>query len=149
MPTVLKAVRGNPGKRRLSQGEPRPSQLSAPPEPPPGLGADAQAVWRELAPELFHMKLLTGADLNGFAVYCAAVGRWRRTEAEMADGQLLTQGSTGQLVPNPLVAIARDAARDVVMFGREFGLSPAARVRLAANGYKEPETFGKFHGLIA
>ena len=54
-------------------------------------------------------------------------------------------GSNKNRVPNPLLKIAVKAARDVIAFGREFGLTPSSRVKLRAEG---PEDFGKFNGLI-
>jgi phage terminase small subunit len=47
---------------------------------------------------------------------------------------------------NPLVAIAANAASDMVRYASEFGLTPLARGRIAAGGGYGPP--GKFDGLL-
>jgi P27 family predicted phage terminase small subunit len=49
---------------------------------------------------------------------------------------------------NPLVKIAADAAADLLAFARQFGMTPSARVRLAAGGYGPSPHSGKFDGLL-
>jgi phage terminase small subunit len=48
---------------------------------------------------------------------------------------------------NPLVAIAANAANDMLRFAGEFGLTPLARSRIAAGGGYEPPP-SKFDGLL-
>jgi phage terminase small subunit len=38
-------------------------------------------------------------------------------------------------VVSPLLKIAMQAARDLIKFGNEFGLTPSARAHVAADGY--------------
>jgi hypothetical protein len=47
-----------------------------------------------------------------------------------------------------LARIARHAAADMLMFAREFGMTPVARSRFAAAGWQQPPGPGKFDGLI-
>jgi phage terminase small subunit len=54
----------------------------------------------------------------------------------------------GDAAANPLVSIARKHAADVVRFAGEFGLTAAARSRLAAGGYTLPSPPSKFDGLL-
>jgi phage terminase small subunit len=49
----------------------------------------------------------------------------------------------------PLVRLASDAAKDMLTFAGEFGLTPVARSRLAAAGWQPPAVPSKFHGLLA
>jgi hypothetical protein len=70
----------------------------------------------------------------------------------MAEGDeqmraLLVKGSKGQPRANPLIEVARTAARDMVRFAAEFGFSPAARSRISA-GIRLVKTPSKFDGLI-
>jgi P27 family predicted phage terminase small subunit len=48
---------------------------------------------------------------------------------------------------NPLVKIASDAAEDMVRYASEFGMTAAARSRIAAGIYTPPGP-SKFDGLI-
>ncbi len=71
VPTALKVVRGNPGKRALNTREAEP----APPAtltPPDWLAEDAKREWADKAPMLHRLGLLTEADLDAFAL--AAIG---------------------------------------------------------------------------
>jgi phage terminase small subunit len=49
---------------------------------------------------------------------------------------------------NPLVLIAKQAASDMVRYASEFGMTAAARARIAAGVYNSP-TASKFDGLLA
>jgi phage terminase small subunit len=44
------------------------------------------------------------------------------------------------------VKIAANAAKDMLRFAGEFGLTPVARARIAAGVYAQPN--GKFDGLL-
>jgi len=144
-------LRGNPGHQRLNRNEPQPESALECPEPPDNLTGDARSMWLRFAPELHRLRLLTIIDTTAFEIYCQAVGRWRIAERQLAQvGAFVVDGSTKNQVVSAHFKAAVEAARDVVRFGSEFGLSPAARVRLTASGYKEPEPRdNKFSGLLA
>jgi P27 family predicted phage terminase small subunit len=138
-PTHLKLLRGNPGKRALTVHEPQPLMLPAVPEPPSFLTGYAAEEWRRAAPEA--PLRLADQDRSTLAAYCTAYARWYAAEealARMADrdertGALLVQTADGNAKRNPLVKIA--AAADMLAFALQFGMTPSARVRLAAGGY--------------
>jgi P27 family predicted phage terminase small subunit len=152
-PTHLKLLRGNPGKRPIHP-EPEPEISPAVPEPPPFLTGYAVDEWRRVAPVLYRLSLLTLADLMPFAAYCQAYSRWRTAEealADMATGDeetkgLLVERADGKEEQNPLVRITSNAARDMVRYAAEFGMTPSARSRVrAGTGGRD----SKFDGLIA
>ena len=145
-PIRLRLLRGNPGKRPIGRvfEPPRPA------EPPDFLRGDARAEWDRVAPGLFVMGLLTAADVACLAAYCQAFAIWRSAtlaldEIAQLDAAptrgLLVKGSEGQAPPNPLLAIASSAARDVVRYAGEFGFSPAARSRISAGPVPAPNKF--------
>jgi P27 family predicted phage terminase small subunit len=146
VPLRLKVLRGNPGKRRLNTKEPQPRRAAACPEPPSWLSEYAAAHWRRIAPELWAAGLLTVLDETMLAVLCTSYGRWHDAEELLAAEELVVPGSNKNRVPNPLLRIAIEAARDVCTYSREFGLTPSARVRVRA---EMPEDHGKFRGLLA
>jgi P27 family predicted phage terminase small subunit len=154
LPTHLKLLRGNPGKRALP---PEAEFENAPdvPEPLAFLMPAAKAEWRRIAGGLYHMGLLSLVDEHPLAAYCQAVARWKAAEdaiAEMAKRDLLTKGlmiktTGGNAIQNPLVGTANKAASDMVRYASEFGFTPAARARIAAgNTSNGPQS--KFAGLI-
>ena len=153
-PTHLKLLRGNPGHQVLNKREPRPALPDKPPAPPDTLAGYAREEWDRIVVEAFRLKLVTPLDIHPLAAYCDAYERWRtarETIAEMAERDQLMHGlivktQSGGAAPNPLVLIAQNAARDMVRFASEFGLTPAARSRINA---VEAIGEGKFTGFIA
>jgi P27 family predicted phage terminase small subunit len=153
IPTHLKLLRGNPGQRSINKYEPMPEQPARPPEPPDDLIGYAREEWNRIIVEAFRLKLVTAMDIQALAAYCYAYDRWRtarETVAAMAERDPMTHGfivktQSGGAAPNPLVLIAANAARDMVRFASEFGLTPAARSRISA---QEAIGDGKFAGLL-
>jgi P27 family predicted phage terminase small subunit len=154
MPTHLKLLRGNPGKQVLPQGEAEPATPDEIPPPPSFLSGYAAEEWRRLAPELHYLKLLTPIDINALAAYCQSYKRWREAEEALLElgsslplrGLMLRDQKGGALLRNPLVSIAQHAAADMVRYASEFGLSPAARARIA---FPAGDKASKFAGLLA
>jgi len=151
-PTNLIVLEGNPGKRKRS---PEPLPASEIPDPPEHLDAYALAEWNRLAPGLYRLGLLYDVDRAPFASYCMAYSRWRTAEEEMQKmsaaknhplAGLIAQTTNGNVVQSVLVGIANKAAGDMVRYAAEFGLTPAARARLAIDPGKQKKS--KFEGLI-
>jgi P27 family predicted phage terminase small subunit len=154
IPTHLKLIRGNPGHQKLNKNELQPSKPSECPEPPSTLDEFGAEEWRLVAGELWAMGVYTRADKGALTAYCYAYSVWR-TAAEsikkLADNDPVMHGQLakrdGGAVANPLIAIARRAAGDMVRYASEFGFTPAARARIAAGvDNQEPR---RFEGLLA
>jgi P27 family predicted phage terminase small subunit len=153
-PTVLKLIRGNPGQRSLNKREPQPTLPAEPPGAPETLTGFARQEWDRIIVELYRLKLVTAGDIYPLAAYCEAFKRWKtavRTLDEMAEldpvmkGQIVKTQSGGA-APNPVLQIADKAARDMVRYAAEFGLTPASRSRITVD---PAEPAGKFQGLIS
>lgn len=122
-PTRLKLLKGAQSKR-INRNEPQP--LDLPVTRPDHLSQHAAEEWDRVLPHLQAMGTVTDADVPCLAVYCEAVARWRRLAKLVADSQPLLHRD-GNYVKNPLYSQVRDAAIEVRMFAREFGLTPSAR----------------------
>jgi P27 family predicted phage terminase small subunit len=154
VPTALRLLRGNPGRRPI-RSEPLPTIAPDTPEPPEFLMPLAKEEWARIARELHRLNLLTVIDHRTFAAYCQSYGRWRTAEealAKMAERDLLTSGlmiktTSGNPIQNPLVGTANRAANDMVRYGSELGLSPCARTRIATGDIERRPS--KFDGLLA
>src|SRR5262245_9507174 len=155
-PNVVKLLRGNPGKRAI-RPEPQPEIPPTVPEPPEFIVGFAREEWVRLAGELWRLRLLTVADLMVFSGYCQAFARWKSAELALAkiaerdpvtDG-LLVKGASGDPTINPLLRVSSQAAQNMVHFAGHFGLSPAARARIAAGPYGDGGGPSKFDGLLA
>lgn len=155
VPTQLRLLRGNPGKRAI-RPEPMPALLEQPPDPPDFLNETAKSEWWRIVNELHRLRLVTSLDVNILGAYCAAFARWYAAElmlAEEAKKNPETQGfviigSRGTMIRNPLLIISAEAAKEMLSYAIQFGLSPLARSRIAAGVY-EGKPPGKFDGLCA
>ncbi len=69
-PTAVKVLEGNPGKRSLNTGEPKPEKKA--PRCPAWLEDEAKKEWKRMAKQLEHLGILTEIDMAAFAGYCQA-----------------------------------------------------------------------------
>lgn len=137
-PTKLKLLRGNPGRRPINDAEPEP--LPGPMARPPWLSKLAAEEWDRVAPHLEAMRTVTAADVTALAVYCEAVARWRQlAEVVASSPPVIRNRESGILVKNPAYSQIRDAAIEVRMFAREFGLTPSARAGIRVDHYHHPQ----------
>lgn len=139
-PTALKKVQGNAGHRPLNRKEPKP--VPGEPSMPDDLPKKAQLQWKRLVPILQGMKVLTSADGDALAALCVVRVRWRQAE-DLIDrtGQLIKETITkpdGTVIvrvkKNPAVTVSSDALRHMRALLSDFGLNPAARSGVHAEG---------------
>lgn len=128
-PTKLLMLRGSKrGKARAKRGEVQPpaAVLAA----PIWLNEAGQAHWRETAPLLHQLGLLTALDSNAWAMACVAFARARALDDIVErEGMLLPTAREG-LKPHPALR-ASEREWDIYMrLAKEFGATPAARVNL-------------------
>jgi P27 family predicted phage terminase small subunit len=154
VPTPLKLLRGNPGKQRIHEGM-RPEQSADIPDPPAFIHGYASDEWWCVATELHRLGVLSKIDLVPLAAYCQAYATWREaTEllqsmgAEPMKGYVI-RNMSGGFTENPLLYTARKAASDMMRYANEFGLTPAARSRIAGGAGGDENTASKFDGLLA
>jgi P27 family predicted phage terminase small subunit len=154
-PTAHKRMTGNPGKRPLNKSEPQPLLIT--PNCPEFLDEAAKLKWKELAPELERLGLLTTVDGDSLAGYCQAWAEFRQaTETLQKEGRHIRVGGMpvvpvddeggekpmewrgGQHQSHPAVAQQRTAWAAMVKFGSLFGLDPSSRSRLTVDD-KQPK----------
>ena len=82
----LHKASGNAGKRPQNADpkaiSPRPDPGSEVPGPPDHLHEIGKALWREHAPELHRIQLLTTVDKPMFEMFCSEYATWRVYEAK-------------------------------------------------------------------
>lgn len=102
---------------------------------PTWLDATGRKMWEAIADELYDLDLITNVDTYALAIACDAYSKYVKASASIKkDGLVLEhKNSIGAVnkVANPNVAIAQKYATQFKSFCSEFGLSPAARARLA------------------
>lgn len=143
-PTALKILRGNPGKRPLNAQEATPCAADL--VPPDWLTDIAQSEWADKAPMLQRLGLLTEADVDAFAMYCATFARWKEAEQKVLQSGLLIKSGSNNGIPvvNPYLSIANKAQRDATKLLVEFGLTPSARARVKVQKPTVGDKFSRF-----
>lgn len=137
-PTAVKELAGNPGKRPLSQNEPRP-RVVAPPCPA-WLTGIARAEYKRHAKMLAGYRMITEADRLALAAFAHEFGKWREAEERVAkDGPVLYSDKGGAYL-NPWQNIASNHFKNMCKLMTEFGLTPSSRSRIEAAPEEEKET---------
>ena len=133
MPTKLKLMRGNPGKRAINKREPKPKRET--PRCPIWLTPEAKKFWKQIVPELRRLGVLTVIDGAALAGLCQCYARWRAAEEFIAtNGECYPlrdgHGKLRYMQQFPQVSIARNLLHQLRGLYQEFGLTPASRTRL-------------------
>ena len=138
VPTALKVITGNPGKRALPKNEPRPEAPKSL-KPLAWLSPEAKKEWRRVAPELERCGLLTEVDIGLLAAYCDAFADMQRAEKGRAklDDDLATTPN-GLVQQHALVGIKRGARSDMATFCKLFGMAPTARSGMDVHINRKP-----------
>lgn len=142
-PTHLKVLAGTRRADRENPNEPKPSKDAIGPTMP--LSDEEREVWNQLVPELVRCGIMTNTDCHNMTMLCQAEALRRRTHDALSRSGLLTHGSTGQPITNPLFKAMLDAQDRVMRLTVEFGMTPAARARV--NAKPEDETKDKGFGI--
>lgn len=138
-PTRLKEIEGNPGKRPLNKGEPKPIGL---PSPPTVMTARAKTIWQRLVQSM-PPGVFTATDSFQLAAYCEAVSNHQLATSKIAKGDVETIGSTGQKKLSHWFALQSDSARVMVTLGAKLGLDPVSRQHINQDtGNQVSDEFG-------
>lgn len=155
-PTAIKKLEGNKSRRPLPVNEPEISVPERVPQPPNHLSEEALLEWHRQAPTLHASGILTEVDVPALAAYCQLYGRWvqaeralsLRRDTAMYEGDpaqgFLVNSPNGAMMQAPLVGVANTAARDMMRYAGEFGLTPSARARVQAVGKSGKTKAAKF-----
>lgn len=133
VPTRIKELAGNPGKRPLNQSEPKPPVGM--PAPPRWLDRRAKYLWRRLVKELVPLGVLTQVDFVALEALCQTYSAWRQYE-ELVRTQGATlelrdaEGKVKYVQQRPEVGIARGHLKALKELCSDFGLTPSSRSRI-------------------
>lgn len=100
--------------------------LTEVPQPPGYLGDVAKAYWREMAPRLVAVNLLTGLHLNTFAVLCEQYQEYRAYADYLAEDPMrcLFTTDNGYQQETPQVRMRNNALNNLNKLWAKFGLTP-------------------------
>src|ERR687892_2910823 len=136
LPSNVVRLRGNPGKRRLNEPEPRP--VARTPSCPACLGEEARKEWQRLAKELAELVLLTGIGRGMLAAYCQAHALWVEAVSSIERYGTMVKSPNGFPMQSPYVAVVNRQVDIMVRIAAEFGMTPSSRTRIRV-GPKAPE----------
>jgi len=133
IPTVLKLIKGNPGKRAVNKSEPKPKK--AIPRCPAHLSSMAKTKWRELSKQFFSDGILTLSDASALERASAVYGRLRELEKAVkirgfSYETINTQGEISFKV-NPDVGSLQREEKQFESYLSQFGATPSARSKVS------------------
>lgn len=144
VPTPLKVVRGNPGRRPLNDAEPKPALRL--PAAPSHLGAEGKKEWRRIGRELKRLGLIAEIDRAALASYCSAWERYVEAEQNIRQFGLVLVAKDGKsMYQNPYVGLSNRAMELMLRVAAEFGMTPSARSRVRAEPAGEGDGFEGVH----
>lgn len=130
LPSKLKLLRGNPGKRPINKNEPQP--VPSIPEIPPELDEVAAAEWTRVCPELMAIGVLTKLDRSALSAYCQSWSQWLGAIEKLKLHGPVVKAPSGFPIQNPYFSIANSALKQMKAFLTEFGMTPSSRSRINA-----------------
>lgn len=135
-PAHLKLLDGRgPGRDSGGRPVPEPPKFErALPTKPGDLSPVASDMWDRIVDELPKADLLKPLDAFALQVGCETFARWyeaKRLRLSQPNAGLLAKTSQGMGV-SPLVRVESEASREFRAWCAEFGLTPAAEVKLSA-----------------
>ena len=128
LPSNVVRLRGNPGKRRLNDAEPRPSPRV--PTCPACLEGEARKEWQRVVAELAELGLLTRLDRGLLAAYCQAHALWVEAVSSIQRYGTMVKSPNGFPMQSPYVAVANKQVEIMVRIAAEFGMTPSSRTRI-------------------
>lgn len=144
VPSALKLLRGNPGKRALPENEPvAPAGEALPPE---WLGKYGLAHWREIAPMLQSARVLTVMDAQALGDMCLAYQKWREAMDTEARHGAYTKAQSGFPILAPWVTEGEKQRGIWRRMMAEFGMTPSSRSRVTATAAPKQES--RLAGLV-
>lgn len=129
-PTVLKILRGNPGKRALNHDEPQPQ--SGFPPCPEHLSSSAREAWGRFGEQLAACGVGTRLDGVALELLCSAYAAYLDAADKVAKGGAVwvdTSGGGGipKFAYSPYWAVKNRERETLVKLLAEFGMTPSSR----------------------
>ena len=138
-PTVLKLLKGTPGKKALNKNEPMPERGLPP--CPDHIEGTAKEAWDKLCKSLDDMGVLTVADGYALEILCGVYSRIRTLNEQIKkDGLVIdTVNVNGarMMRGNPAVSQLEKAESLFKNYLTEFGLTPSSRSKISVNKKEE------------
>lgn len=135
-PAQAKILKGNFRPDRDSHG---PQVTIEAPKAPGWLPKEAKKYWKDIAPELVSLGLISTVDGAAFTMHCDSMGRYKDVCKKIKENGDKLTGSTpqGYAVQSALFTIRNKLWDQVLKSAREFGLTPAGRSVIKSSGQQQ------------
>ncbi len=140
-PTRLKIIQGTAKPGRAKEPQPQPAAHLP---TPPGISKESQKLWKELAPELQRLGLLSTVDVPALIMTVVAGGVAMEAAKALRQQGLTRLDENKVERKNPHFQLFRDAAANYYRWASRFGLTPADRAGLNVPGSEEINSLEKF-----
>lgn len=137
VPTALKLIRGNPGRRPLPEHEPQVECEI--PDCPEHLTESAKKHWYTVAELLLSSKVITKLDADALSLLCDAYARWVEATTKVQEHGLVVKSPSGFAVQSPFLGIANKAHDQLRSLLSEFGMTPSSRTKIQTTDAKKNE----------
>src|SRR6266566_4283267 len=143
LPVALKVLNGRginmQGEPLDSGGRPIPAAPSFKrtiPEPPDTLDKEGRAIWRRIVPELFRVDVAREIDLDALHHVCQVHSMWHEAMLEVHRSGISEDMLNGGTRQTAAVRTMLQATAEVRRWFTEYGLTPAAEVKVSGAKYK-------------
>lgn len=132
-PTVLKLLRGNPGKRGLNKSEPKPAANF--PSCPERFKGIAKEAWERFAAELEACGVGTKLDGTALEILASAYERWIEADERVRQSGPIWIGAKKENgLPswewNPFQHVRKQEEKTISKMLSEFGMTPSSRASI-------------------
>ncbi len=141
VPTKLKLLRGNPGKRKLNTSEPQPEV--GVPSRPEWLLPEAKREWARQVAAL-PPGLLTKVDRAALAQWCQCWARYVEAEKDITENGTTFVTEKGYEGPRPSVGIASRMIEKMATLAGKLGFTPSDRARISLPEAPADDPFAEF-----
>jgi P27 family predicted phage terminase small subunit len=128
LPTAVKELRGNPGRRPLNDKEPKSERLSE--RVPRNLSPLAAYFWRKYVVKLIHMGVATEVDEPALILMAEHWSMARQALTEINTQGLSTVDEAGLPRKHPLLQVWRDNSAAFRGYASEFGMTASSRSKV-------------------
>lgn len=135
-----------PQKLKVLEGTDRPDREKEFPQPKPiignpprGLPKEARKLWKKYAGTLESLGLASELDRPALERLCILHARLKGLEADLAEADLVVQGTHGMQKKDPRFTIYLQLLREYREYLKGFGMMPSARQKLVVKDEQDAE----------
>jgi P27 family predicted phage terminase small subunit len=130
IPTAVKLLRNNPGRRPLNDDEPIHDAIDVT-CPDDLVDPVARAEWDRVAVILRDCGQVTVVDRATLIGYCLKYAQWKALEREARLHPFLVRSPSGYPIPNPALGMANKVFGLMLKAAAELGITPSSRSRVS------------------